>query len=237
MSEKRRFTHTTFDNNDYFHDRRLSDLLPTEFIRQFGYDPEQYLFKADPQSKSRRRTDPVVLYFDPAPILNRRFSNIEDSQNNESSHLKPKQFFIVKLLDCTVYAFSTEDYHRKITSVIVRDGYYLRAGLVEKKVDEREVGDISKALEIVNYNYCDPSTQSLFDFIRNQNSVAAAVTPQIMRELSCETEFVSAETVSYQGRSLIRIKVSKADDPSLHAVIQKLIIVFETPIEVFDDYI
>lgn len=234
---------TTFalDADDPFQDRRLSDLLPAEFIRQIGLDPDQFIFKTTMQQKMRRRaTDPGLTQFDPAPPTSRRLSQANEffqypqmlSMNSLSGRPNLAGFncFVVELSDCTVIAFAADFINAKTSDgVIVRDGAYLRLGRIISKATPDQITDT--ALQIVQMDV----DGSVGDFIRSQTQIAAALMPSFMAQAHCTCEFISVETVSYQSRSLIRVKVTNADDPLLVHVVQKLLAVFGAPAEVYDD--
>lgn len=225
------------DGGEVFHDRRLSDLLPTDFVRQIGFDPDQFIFKTSLQQKMMRRaTDPGLGQFDPAPVTSRRASQIAEqpsfSPNLIYSQNSNIQWYVVELNDCTVNAYATPPLNFTTSDgVIVRDGCYLRYGRILKRIKLDECNKQCASLQIVA---TDPKRE-VGDFIFGVSQIAQKLIPNFIIQSGANSTFVSVETVSYQARSLIRVKVSDADDPRLMYVMQKLILVFGAPVEVYDD--
>ena len=226
------------EGSDVFHDRRLSDLLPSDFIRQIGFDPDQFIFKTSIQQKMMRRaTDPGLAQFDPAPVPSRRASQFADPSyypQNISIQQQPSkcQWFVVELNDCQVDAYASPLINTSATDgVIVRDGFYLRFGRILRRIKPEERAKDSASLQIVSSDI----NHSISDLVCGISQIAQQLIPNFMIQAGAKCEFCSVETVSYQARSLIRVKVTNADDPSLIYVLHKLIRIFETPAEVYDD--
>ncbi|EAX75809.1 hypothetical protein TVAG_589030 [Trichomonas vaginalis G3] len=234
------------DINDLFHDRRLSDLLPADFIRQIGFDPDQYIFQTTPQSRMRRRrTEPTLTLFDPAPVPSRRRSEVSDimygqmqMQQNQALLSQLQQIssntrifcYEVKLSDFIIHAYSFQQLNwEKGAGIFIRDGRYLRYGQITKNLQIKDCDPA--ALQIVGQDI----KGAVGDFIFGVNQIAQKLIPNLILQSKAAVQFISAEIVSYQARSLIRVKVTNADDPNLLYVMQKLIYIFGTPVEVYDD--
>lgn len=228
----------TGDGGDAFHDRRLSDLLPADFIRQIGFDPDQFIFKPSIQQKMMRRaTDPGLVQFDPAPATSRRASQIVEpsfySPNFQNSMQNSKfQWFIVELSDCTVDAYAVPALNCTSSGgVIVSDGCYLRYGQIKNIIKEGPNGRQNASLPIVGTD----TNGTVGEFILSTSQIAQMLIPNLIIQSGSTSKFLSVEMVSYQARSLIRVKVSNADDPRLMYVTHKLILIFGSPVEIYDD--
>jgi hypothetical protein len=227
----------TADGEEAFHDRRLSDLLPADFIRQIGFDPDQFIFKTSLQQKMMRRaTDPGLGQFDPAPLASRRASQVAEQPSFSPNFLAQQnlklQWYIVELADCTINAYATPPLNFTTSDgVIVRDGCYLRYGRILKRIKLEKCSKNCASLQIVA---TDPK-RAVGDFISGVSEIAQRLVPNFIIQSGANCNFISVEMVSYQARSLIRVKVSDADDPRLMYVMQKLIQVFGAPVEVYDD--
>jgi len=236
---------TTFSSEleEPFIDRRLSDLLPSEFIRQVGLDPDQYIFATSNQAKMRRRaTDPGLTSPDAALSTYRRASQADYSGNvtppNPTSIGSPLclqqgqqmvSCFLVELADVTVDAFSCQALTAHDSDgVIVRDGCYLRFGRIIRKINPESCDQSALQIIMMDVN------GEVGDYINGQTQIAKELLPSFILQCGARCKFVSVETVSYQARSLIRVKVTNADDPNLDLVVQKLMMVFCSPVEIYD---
>lgn len=248
MSEQPAGAQTSFstDGTDIFHDRRLSDLLPADFIRQIGFDPDQYIFQTTPQARMRRRrTEPTLTLFDPAPVPSRRRSEVTDIMYGQMQMPQNQSFlaqlpqmppntrcfcYEVKLADFNIHAYSFQQLNwENGAGVFIRDGRYLRYGQITKSLQIKDCDPA--ALQIVGQD----SKGEVGDFIFGVNQIAQRLIPNLIIQSGSSVEFISVEIVSYQARSLLRVKVTNADDPNLLYVMQKLIYIFGTPVEVYDD--
>lgn len=238
----------TFSNdvNDIFHDRRLSDLLPADFIRQIGFDPDQYIFQTTPQSRMRRRrTEPTLTLFDPAPVPSRRRSEVTDIMYGQMNMAQGQSLiaqlpqmppgtkfycYEVRLSDFIIHAYSFQQLNwEKGSGVFIRDGRYIRYGQITKNLQIKDTDP--NALQIVGQDI----KGAVGDFIYGVNQIAQKIVPNLILQSGSKVKFISLEIVSYQARSLIRVKVTNADDPYLLYVMQKLIYIFGPPVEVYDD--
>ncbi|OHT10735.1 hypothetical protein TRFO_19973 [Tritrichomonas foetus] len=231
------------DQEDPFDDRRLSDLLPTEFIRQIGFDPQAFLFNNTSFQMRRRMTDPglFVVYNAAETQTQRRMTTIEKyptppPPNIGTSPLcdvTPQQitnWFLVELSDVKVNAFSTFHTESAISDgVVVRDGVYLRFGRILKEIKAPQTFDRA-APQIISIDI----TSSLSDYIIGQTAVASAMIPTFLRKCDVPCEFISLETVSYDARALFRVKVTNASAPHLDRFVRLLIQTFCVAVEVYD---
>ena len=223
-------------------ERKMSDLLPGDLMLQFSIDPDATLFK-DPQSRQlkRRATDPVMAQFDPTPPMSRRASQVDPSYlgGNQSLKSTPLEIakknqmvtcFLVELSDCTVDTFSVHTLSANVSdSVVVRDGPFLRVGKILKKIKPEECD--KEALQIV-FQDKDGTVQ---DYIQGLTQIVSELAPSFAEQVGSKIEILNVEIVSYQARSLIRLKINNINDPMLADVIQKLIQVFMSPVEFYDD--
>ena len=222
---------------DPIFDRRLSDLLPSEFIKQVGLDPDQYIFKTSNEAKIRRRaTDPGLTQTDQS-FLYRRASQVDSnglSPPYGSPLILPKSqqmvsCFIVELSDVKVDAYSSQQIPFQTSAgVIVRDGCFLRFGRIISKIQPESCDE--SALQIITLDI----DNLIGDYILGQTQIAQELLPSFLIQCGAKCNLLDVETVSYQARSLIRVKVSNADDPMLPYVVQKLVMIFCSPVEIYD---
>jgi hypothetical protein len=214
----------TPDVPDSFGDRRLSDLLPTEIVRQIGFDPESFLFDRTTFTTPRRMTDPGLLTFPLDPPFQRRSNTIDPARTFAIT-----SWFLVELSDATVPAFSTFPITFGRSGVVVRDGQYLRFGrLVEEMRTTPQLTQASCQIFA-----CDKEYQ-LSDYLGVQTELAGHLARSFLLSAKCPAEFVSVETVSYRGRSLFRLRLSDADAPNAAEVVRLMIQAFGVAVEVFD---
>ena len=220
------------DDNDPFNDRRLSDVLPTEIVRQIGFDPDCYLF---PRSVIQRRmTDPILLTtFPDANQSQRRATMIERyiPQPTPQSPLitGPQTWFLVELNDVTVNAYANFPIPTNTCDgVVVRDGCYLRFGRILEQLKGTRID--RQAPEIVDID----RGGELSDYVNGQTQVAAALMPSFLARAKCATQVLGVETVSYQARALFRVKVRNANAPNMDAVVRLLIQMFSIAVEIYD---
>ena len=222
-------------------ERKMSDLLPGDLMLQFSIDPDATLFKRDQQSKQlkRRATDPVMAQFDPTPPVSRRASQADPAflsgQMPSSSPLeiaKATQMvtcFQVELSDCTVDCFSIHTLSANVSdSVVVRDGPFLRVGKILKKISPEECD--KEALQIIFQD----KDGSVSDYIQGLTQIVQELAPSFAIQCNSKIEILDVEIVSYQARSLIRLRINNINDPMIADVIQKLIQVFMSPVEFYE---
>jgi hypothetical protein len=217
---------TALEEADSFEDRRLSDLLPSDMVRQIGFDPDALLFKPGAFAIPRRMTDPVQSVFGSDPGFARRGSAI---------FIPPAQkvvnCFFVELKDRIVHAFSTFviTLRSENDGVVVKDGLYLRFGRITEEIPGAPTVQ-SASLQIVARD----KDFMLSEYINFQGELAANLARTFIVKAQCPVRFVSIEPVSFRGRTLFRMKVSNANAPNLEEVVRLLIQAFSVAVEVFD---
>ena len=237
-------THADVDSEDHFDDRRLSDLLPTDFIRQIGFDPQTFVFNPNNQQMRRRMTDPGlgVMFSAAEPPGQRRMTTSERYQPTSPLNMinflgspliemaQITNWFLVEINDMKVNAFST--FHCETAtsdSVVVRDGSYLRFGRIIKEIKAPSNFDRSSPQIL----YVD-STPLLSDYIFSMNQISKSMIPIFLKKSNIQSELISVETVSYDARAMFRIKLSNASVPNIDKFIRFVIQTFGIAVEVYD---
>jgi hypothetical protein len=221
------------DVADSFGDRRLSDLLPTEIVRQIGFDPESLVFDRNTFVGPRRMTDPGLLAFHLEPPFQRRSNTIDPMGSFTPSDGPPQisNWFLVELSDTRAPAFSTFPlaFSALANGVVVGDGEYLRFGRLVEEL--RAAPEFTRAsLQVLG---CDKEYQ-LSEYLGVQAELAGNLARTFLTRAKCPAQFVSVEPVSYRGRSLFRLKVSDADAENIGEVVRLIIQAFGVAVEVFD---
>lgn len=229
------------DQEDHFDDRRLSDLLPTEFIRQIGFDPQAYLFSSASLQMRRRMTDPgaSLIYNATEPPAQRRMTSIETYQNPANYGISPlyevpqqriTNWYLVELSDCTINAFSLFNCgDARSDGVVVRDHSYLRFGRIVKEI--KNPGNYDRSTpQIISVD----QNSFLYDYILGITNLATAMIPTFLKNSNIQSEFVSMETVSYDARALFRVKLSNASVPNIDKFVRHLVQAFCVAVEVYD---
>jgi hypothetical protein len=214
----------TPDVADSFGDRRLSDLLPTENVRQIGFDLESFFFDHTPFTTPRRMTDPGLLIFPLDPPFQWRSNTVDPARTFAIT-----SWFLVELSDATVAAFSTFTIPFGRCGVVVRDGQYLRFG---RLVEEMRIGPKLTQASCQIFA-CDKEYQ-LSDYLSVQTELAGHLAQSFLTHTKCPAEFVGVETVSYRGRSHFRLRLSDTDAPNVADVVRFMILAFGVAVEVFD---
>lgn len=226
------------ENNVHFHEqdesftnRRLSDLLPVEFIHQIGLDPNQYIFDQINFTSffQRRNTDPGFSFIYPNKSSQRRNTSIEVVSNSGN---QPNLWFSVELSDKTVKAFLPP--HIPIANcdgVIVLDGLILRYGKLLKRIypTSNEISNYS--LRIVSFD----ENGILDDYLSAQKQLAMILIPKLIKKNNIQTNLLDVETVSYQSRALLRVKVSNLNANHIDILTKSIIDLFYVAVEIFSD--
>lgn len=230
------------DSEETFGDRRLSDLLPTEFITQIGLDPNQYLAERGGRFITRRATEPTFNQSFPPSAIQRRIStecyttNIYCAgHNNTASYLCepspsiPVSAFEVELPDKIVKAFTVYEYNNKYSGgVIITDGEFLRYGQIIKLIPISDLGNS-------NHEILHIDLDSMFgDFIMAQSQIAKALSKTFVQKYHIQAEILDVETVSFKNRALMRIKVTDSNAQNISFLIRDLIGVFSSSIEIYE---
>ena len=221
-------------------DRKLSDLLPNDFIRQIGFDPESLIFNTPDVSRFKRRvTDPCLVQFNRSKPSSRRNSQydsylIMDNTGKSLFEIAKKgevlECYLVELSDVTVDAFAIKHLSQHATdSVFVRDGPFLRLGKILKRIKTDECD--KEALQIIYHD----EDGSINDYFGSLTQIVSSVAPAFAVQCNCTLKILDVEFVSYQARVLIRTKVDNVSDPMLAELLQKLITVFMCPVEIYSD--
>jgi hypothetical protein len=224
------------EEEDLIDCRRISDVLPTDMAKQIGLDPCTSLFGMESQSR-RRMTDPGGGFARKSDdVLGSRRSVQYSPLAMTAGPMMPVNpptisgWFRVELKDRTVCAYATFPVNASTADgVVVRDGAYLRYG--------RIMGDTHRPAE---YNWQSPQitgidkNSALSDYLQGQAMVASALIPSFLMKSECSAEFQGIECVSYQGRALLRVKMSNADAPNMDKVVRLLIHMFSVAVEVYD---
>lgn len=220
-------------------DRKLSDLLPNDFIKQIGFDPE-LLISPDVQGKVKRRaTDTFVAQIIHPQVRIRRptqfdagfsVAEVVETPLEIANQSSPVECFLIELSDCFVDAFSTSKISDNTTDyVFVRDGVYLRLGKIVRRI---KYDDCDKmALEIVHQD----DDGSIIDYFSSFTQIVKNLLPSFAYQCGCKIVFQDVEMVSYQFRMLIRIKVDNISDPNIADLLEKLINVLLCPIELYTE--
>lgn len=231
------------DQEDHFDDRRLSDLLPTELIRQNGLDPEAFLFNNSLLTR-RRMTDPGIFAaaFNPPsePPNQRRMTTTEKypppSMNYIPSPLteiipqKITNWFLVELADRQVRAFTTIPSEQiRSDGVVVLDKSYLRFGRILQEIKGPASLD-NDSHRIINF----VDNPALSDYVMGQKDVASALIPTFLKKCNVPSRFISLEPVSFDCRTLFRIKLTRVNVPNIDAFIRLLIQAFCVAVEVYE---
>ncbi|KAK8887310.1 hypothetical protein M9Y10_038348 [Tritrichomonas musculus] len=228
---------------DHFDDRRLSDLLPTEFIRQIGFDPQAFLFSSASLQMRRRMTDPgTSLIYTSEPPAQRRMTSTETYQPTppptnygisplyEVPQQRITNWYLVELSDCTTNAFSLFNCgDARSDGVVVRDHVYLRFGRIVKEIKNPGTFDRSTP-QIISVD----QNSYLYDYIFGISNLATAMIPTFLKNSNAQCEFVSMETVSYDARALFRVKLTNTSDPNIDKFIRSLVQAFCVAVEVYE---
>jgi hypothetical protein len=217
---------------DSFGDRRLSDLLPSEMVRQIGFDPDALLFNPGSFAVPRRMTDPVQSVFGADPPFARRGSAAGAAAFMplfQPPPQSPVSCFYVELKDRTVHAFSTFAIAPRPGNdgVVVRDGPYLRFGRITEAIRGTPVATAA-SLQIVSWD----KEFMLAEYINFQAELAANLARTFIAKAKCPARFVAIEPVSFRGRTLFRLRVTNAGARNIEEVVRLLIQAFAVAVEV-----
>ena len=197
MTRDSRKSDSESPGQDSMNDRRVSDLLPMEIVRQIGLDPDSLLF---PRSFAcqRRMTDPIV--FTPGPdssVSQRRATMIDRVVPQPPIVVQPPSpvvgtpnWFVVEIGDARVNAFCTFPLAASAADgVVVRDRQYLRFGRIVEQVKSSRFEAMAPQIVAI-----DQECQ-LGDYVNGQTEIATALIPSFMQRAECDAGFVSVETV------------------------------------------
>ena len=218
------------NGQDVFTDRRVSDLLPAEIVRQIGLDPDLLLFSR-PFTGPRRMTDSILFSATPDPTTSPRRATMIDRYMVQppAPVVGTPSWYIVEIAGTKVNAFCTFQISAGASDgVVVRDGQYLRFGHVLEQIRAPRTDFLGPQIVAI-----DRECQ-LGDYINGQTEIAAALIPSFMQRAECDAGFISVETVSYQARALFRVRVRDANAANIDKVVRLLIQAFAIAVEVYD---
>jgi hypothetical protein len=229
------FSNPDYEDHDCLEDRRLSDVLPIEVVRQIGLDPSAYLFE---QHGRRRNTDPVPAQPDSIHFFQRRSTSLERATRPAPSALYPLTgmipppvagWFIVELSDGRVPAFSIAPVVPPgVGRVIIRDGRCYRIGRIIEQIHE-PVNLTRSSPQIWSFD----KDSELADYLSAETQIAQAMAPAFMKFSGCKARLLGIELVSLDLRALFWVRVSRLDDPNLAGFARCLIQTFATAVEFF----
>lgn len=220
--------HCLYEQEELFTNRRLSDLLPIEFIHQIGLDPNQYIFDQINFTSffQRRNTDPGYSFIYPNKSIQRRNTTMDLTQN----YLNNNSYFSVQLSDKTVNAYATNIInYTNCDGVIVLDGLILRYGKIIKHIFPPPDNIENDALRIISFD----ESGILDEYLSVQKQLAMILISKLIKHNNIETELIDVETVSYQSRALLKVKVSNANVNNIDALTKNIIDLFYMAVEIF----
>jgi hypothetical protein len=216
--------------DDCFCDRRLSDLLPSEIVRQIGFDPGAFVFP--PMHSHRRMTDPGARTVESLPPGQRRSRTMDRVHTATflSTVPPPKVtgWYRVALSDSVAYAYSTFSAPAKVgDGVVVRDGHYGRFGSITEKIEQKiEFTKGAPRISAMDRGW------TLADYVKGQAELAQRLVPQLLRKAKCPARLIATEAASWQSRGILRLKVSDPDAANLDEAVALTIQIFSVAVEV-----
>jgi hypothetical protein len=135
---------------------------------------------------------------------------------------------LVELSDSTGFAFTTVSVPGKPGDrVLVRDGFYLRFGhIIEKAQHSLEFNRSSLQLIAWDRDY------SLAEYVTIQTDLAYKLVPLFLNRAGCPSKLIHAETVSYESRGLLRLKLSNPRGAHINEAVRLIIQLFCVAVEV-----
>lgn len=224
--------HYFYEQEESFTNRRLSDLLPIEFIHQIGLDPNQFIF--DPINFNsffqRRNTDPGFSFIYPDKNLQRRNTTIEFTQNYPNN---TNSFYLVELSNKTVNAFAPPhtNYPNCDGVIVLDDGLILRYGKIIKSIFPPSKEIENNSLRIISFD----ESGILDDYLSAQKQLAMILIPKLIRRYNIQTELLDVETVSYQSRALLKVKLSNTKDNNINLLTKNIIDLFYIAVEIYSE--
>jgi hypothetical protein len=211
------------EDDDSICDRRLSDLLPVEIVRQIGFDPNSYLFE---RPIRRRNTDPVSCPIGAFQSRARRSISLDRGFPDVSPSLNIRHWFTVEVSDAVVVAFSQFPIAPNATGcVLLRDGKYLRIGQIIEQVHEQTLSPFSPQICALDKD------SELGDYLAEELEIAQRLARTFAKATGLRAKVENIELTSYQHRITLKIKVSTLEDPHLDSFARYLIQVFACAVE------
>jgi hypothetical protein len=216
--------------DDTFGDRRLSDLLPSEFISSIGLDPNQYANDKRPRVITRRCTDPdpvsakaMILVSKDGKILR---AKTRDPVTATGHNI---MYFEVELNDVTVNCFAYHDSPTVASAgVVVTDGLCLRYGIITRQITKEECGPSSH--QIIAFD----RDGALGDLVSGQCQIASALAAGFITGTKMNCRLQEVETVSWERRSLMKIRVSNIDAEGIEDLARHMINIFAIPVQIYE---
>jgi hypothetical protein len=204
-------------------DRRLSDSLPVEIVRQIGFDPNSYLFE---RPVHRRNTAPVPCPIGAFQRQSRRSVSLDRGSPDRSSPLFVRHWFTVEVSDAVVVAFSLFPIPPNATDfVLLRDQQYFRIGTIVEQVHEQTLSPFSPQI------YALDRESALGEYLAAELEIAQQLSRTFLRATRCKVAIENMEFTSHQYRIALKIKVSALDDPQLDEFARYLVQVFACAVE------
>lgn len=224
-------THCFYEQEESFTNRRLSDLLPIEFIHQIGLDPNQYIFDQINFTSffQRRNTDPGFSFIYPNKSLQRRNTTMDLTQNSVNYI---NTFYSVELSDKTVNAFASSIINTaNCDGVIVLDGLILRYGKIVKHIFPPPNDFENNALRIVSFD----ESGILDEYLSAQKQLAMILIPKLIKQNNIQANLIDVETVSYQCRALLKVKLSNTQIDNIDLLAKNIIDLFYVAVEIISE--
>ena len=193
-------------------ERRISDLLRSEFIDQIGFDPNQL---------QRRASTPIKSYFN-LPEYNKRRASIQNVK-------KIKGFYSVLMDGKKYHAFSQIDLGLYEGGVLVQDGSFIRSAHIDQTIKREECEP--EALKIV----CQvDAADELNDTLNGMTQIAFALADSYVKSMNCDAHVVHVDVVSYEHRALLRVQLSNLNISGIDGLIRHLVQIFSIAVEIHD---
>lgn len=191
-----------------------------------GLDPNLCIRDRRYPAPIRRFTEPIYIHsiqLQNGAVKRFKSHDIEDLKSSGTRFV----CFEVELHNEIVSCVYISDVRPKCDGVIVKDDDLFRYGKILREIPHEKCG--KQTLEIVKID----TDGQVADFIDGQNAVAFGLAKSFAEGKKLKASILDVETVSYQCRSLMRIKVSDENDPGLANLVRHLIAVFAVSIEIY----
>jgi hypothetical protein len=223
--------------DDSFSDRRLSDVLPTEIVRQIGLDPDALVFETrKPREIHRRNTDPGLSTVHPHRPHQRRSNTIErvNVRGAAPSPLlsipppKITGWYNVAINDTQVRAYATIQLPGKPNDgVLVRENGYTRFGRIVEAIQVSSDTDRNFP-QIISLD----RDYLIADHVRGQSELAQRMVSLFLKEVNCPAVLIGIESISFRSRGLLRLAVSDPEAPGIEEAVSLTIQMFAVAVEV-----
>ena len=144
----------------------------------------------------------------------------------------PNTWFSVELSDRIIKAFAPPHMHiPECEGVVILDGLVLRYGKILKPIYAPSNETDNYAFRIVSFD----ENGMLDDYLSAQKQLAMILIPKLIKKHDIQTELLDVETVSYQSRALLRIKVSNAKAKNIETLTKNIIDLFYIAVEIYSN--